>query len=373
MVLLLGGAGVAYASLSGGSQPQSTATLTSRVTRGSVLSTVSASGSVESARTRELSFGTSGTVEKIYVDVGDKVKKGQVLARLEDTPAKESRSAAKAALDAAADGDTGTASGYAQYVSAKNTYSQAQRAVAGTVIKAPFNGTIMAVNGAVGGSSSGTGASSSSTGSSGSSGLGGGGGAGSSGSTGSNGGFVELADTAKLQIVGDFTESDVTKLKVGQPATFSFDALTGVTASGKVALIAPVAQTNNNVVQYAVTISLTEVPKTVRLGQTTTVQVVVDQAEDVLSVPTSAVTTAGGRTTVTVLENGRQVVKPVEVGVRGDTSTEIKSGLREGEEVVRRLSTTGTSGVGGRFPVLGGFGGGGGRVPGGVGGGGGRR
>ncbi|MEU8267233.1 efflux RND transporter periplasmic adaptor subunit [Sphaerisporangium sp. NPDC049002] len=369
-VLLLGGAGIAYASLNGGSSGGA-APLITRVTRGTVLSSVSASGSVESGKTRSLGFSTSGTVEKIYVEAGDKVSKGQILARIDDTAAQESLDAAAASLDAADDADTTTASGYSQYIQARNSYRDAKRTVAGTVIKAPFAGTVTAVNGTVGGSSSGSGASNSSASSgSGSSGGSGGSGAGASGASsgsGSSGGFIDIADTKRLQVVGDFTESDVTKLKVGQPATVTFDALPGVTASGKVTLIDPVAQTSNNVVQYSATISLSDVPKTVRLGQTTSVQVVVAKADDVLTVPTSAITTAGGQNTVTVLENGKQVTKRVEIGVKGDSTTEITSGLNEGDQVVR--ATTGTGGnLQGGFPG-GGFPGGGGIRLGGAGGG----
>ncbi|MET8141495.1 efflux RND transporter periplasmic adaptor subunit [Sphaerisporangium sp. NPDC005288] len=369
-VLLLGGAGVAYASLNGGSSAEA-APSTTPVTRGTVLSSVSASGAVESANTRSLSFGTSGTVEKIYVESGDKVTKGQILARVDDTAAEEDLDAAAASLSAAEDGDTTTASGYSQYIQARNAYRDAKRTLDGTVLKAPFGGTITAVNGAVGGSSAGSGGSS--TGSSGGTGSSAGSGArasgssggssagsgasGSSGSSGSSGGFIDIADTRRLQVVGDFTESDVTKLKSGQTATVTFDALPGVTASGKVTVIDPVAQTSNNVVQYAATISLTDVPKTVRLGQTTSVQVIVAKADDVLTVPTSAVRTAGGQATVTVLSNGRQVAKTVEVGVKGDTLTEIRSGLSEGDAVVRS-TTAGTGGLQGGFPG-GGFPGGG--------------
>jgi hypothetical protein len=64
------------------------------------------------------------------------------------------------------------------------------------------------------------------------------------------------------------------------------------------------------------------------------------------------------------------VVTRVVVGVRGDTNTEFTSGLDVGDEVVRRLAGSGTTGGFGRFPGLGGFGGGG-RVR--VGGGGGGR
>ncbi|KAB8180763.1 efflux RND transporter periplasmic adaptor subunit [Microbispora catharanthi] len=362
VVLLLGGIAAAWASVGGDSSGDGAVPLTTRVTRGTVLASVSASGSVESARTRALDFAANGTVESVLVESGDKVKKGQALARIDDTAARESLEAAQASLDAAEEADTSTASGYSQYISARNAYRSAKRALAGTVIKAPFAGVVTAVNGAVGGSS---GASGGSGGSS----QGGqaqsqSGSAGSSG-TGGSSGFIEIADPAHLRIVGNFTEADVSRIKVGQAATVSFDALTGVTAAGKVTVVDPQPQTNNNVVQYAVTISLTDVPSTVRLGQTATVQVTVGKADDVLTVASSAVTTAGGQTTVTVLENGRQVVKRVEVGLKGDTTTEIKSGLQEGDQVVRPQASTTGGGGGIQFPGGGGgfgrgFGGGGG-------------
>ncbi|MGW5262678.1 efflux RND transporter periplasmic adaptor subunit [Microbispora sp. NPDC004025] len=362
LVLLLGGIAAAWASVGGDTSGDGAAPLTTRVTRGTVLASVSASGSVESARTRALGFAANGTVEAVLVETGDRVKKGQVLARIDDTAARESLEAARASLDAAEEADTSTASGYSQYINARNAYRSAKRALAGTVIKAPFAGVVTAVNGAVGGSSGGSsqgGQAQSQSGSTGSAGS-----AGSSASAGS-GGFFEIADPARLRIVGNFTEADVGRIKVGQAATVSFDALAGVTAAGKVTVVDPQPQTSNNVVQYAVTISLTDVPSTVRLGQTATARVTVGEAADVLTVASSAVTTAGGQTTVTVLENGGQVVKRVEVGIKGDTTTEIKSGLQEGDQVVRPQASTTGGGGGIQFPGGGGgfgrgFGGGGG-------------
>ncbi|MBE3013580.1 biotin/lipoyl-binding protein [Microbispora sp. NEAU-D428] len=371
VVLLLGGIAAAWASVGGDSSGNGAAPLTTRVTRGTVLASVSASGSVESARTRALDFAANGTVESVLVESGDKVKKGQVLARIDDTAARESLEAAQASLDAAEEADTSTASGYSQYISARNAYRSAKRALAGTVIKAPFAGVVTAVNGAVGGSSGASGGSGGS--SQGGQGQSQSGSAGSSGSSGSSG-FIEIADPARLRIVGNFTEADVSRIKVGQAATVSFDALAGVTAAGKVTVVDPQPQTNNNVVQYAVTISLTDVPSTVRLGQTATAQVTVGKADDVLTVASSAVTTAGGQTTVTVLENGKQVVKRVEAGLKGDTTTEIKSGLQEGDQVVRPQASTTGGGGGIQFPGGGGgFGRGFGGGAGGGGGGGGNR
>lgn len=361
-VLLLGGAGLAYAQLGTGQAAGETAVRTVTAGRGSVTASVSASGAVESSRSRALSFGTSGTVAKIYVKPGDKVAKGDLLARLDDSAAQESLSAAKADYDSALDDGTGTAQLYAAYVKARNAYREARRTVAATVLKAPFKGTITAVNGSVGGQGTTSTGGAGSTGSSSS--------AGSSSSTGSSGssGFVELADTTKLRLVGTFTESDVGKLKQGQKAAITFDALPGVSATGEVTQIEPVAATSDNVVRYPVTVTFTKVPSQVRLGQTAAVQVVVGQADDVVTVPSTAISTSGGGTTVTVLTDGRQSRTPVEVGVRGATLTEIKSGVSEGDQIVPPATTSGTSGNGGggqrQFGGGGGFPGGGG-MPGG--------
>ncbi|WP_329242149.1 efflux RND transporter periplasmic adaptor subunit [Actinoallomurus sp. NBC_01490] len=71
------------------------------VLRGDVTATAGAAGTVQSADTRDLVFGTSGTVREIEVASGDKVRAGQVLARLDDTDAREQLEAAKAAVAAA--------------------------------------------------------------------------------------------------------------------------------------------------------------------------------------------------------------------------------------------------------------------------------
>jgi macrolide-specific efflux system membrane fusion protein len=365
-LLLVAGVGVAYLSLHDDAGASSPGRIV-RVGRGTIVSSVSASGSVASANSRDLGFGTSGTVDTIKVQVGDKVKKGQLLATLDDASAQDNLRSARAALTAAEDGDTSTPSGYSSYVQAKTSYASAQRALDGTELKAPFSGTIVAVNGAVGGSSSGS--SSSTSGSGGSSGTGGtaGGGSGgtggsstpsstsSSGTTGSSG-FITMADTGKLQIKGEFTETDVAKVKKGQQASVTFDAMQGTRATGTVSGIDQTSTTSNNVVQYGVTVSLSDPPSGLRIGATATVQVTTANAQNVLYVPTAAVRTAGGQSTVTVLSAGKQVPKRVQTGVQGDQGTEIKSGLNEGDQVVI-ANASGTTGGGG-FPT-GGFPGGG--------------
>jgi macrolide-specific efflux system membrane fusion protein len=372
-LLLVVGVGVAYLSLHDDAGASSPGRIV-RVSRGTIVSSVSASGSVASANSRDLAFGASGTVDTIKVQVGDKVKKGQLLATIDDASAQDTLRSAQAALSAAEAGDTSTAAGYSSYVQAKTSYDSAKRALDGTELKAPFSGTIVAVNGSVGGSSSGSSSSSTSSGTGGSSGSTGSGGAAgggssstasssaSSGSTGS--GFMTIADTAKLDIKGEFTESDVAKVKKGQQASVTFDAMQGTQASGKVTAIDQTSTTSNNVVQYGVTVTLTDPPKGLRIGATATVQVITASAQNVLYVPAAAVRTAGGQSTVTVLSGGKQVSKVVQAGAQGDQGTEIKSGLNEGDQVVIANTGGGTGGTGfptGRFPggAGGGLGGGG--------------
>lgn len=345
------------------------------VRQGTVTATVSADGSVASASTASASFATAGTVTGIQVKVGQVVRKGQVLAKIDPTSANRDLEAAEAdltsardALDRAEGAGDDTSDAEAEVTQAELAVEEAEEAVAGTVLKAPMAGTVVAVNGTLGGSTSGDGGSSGdgSTGGSGSNGASGGSGNQSGGSSGgsssnSGGGFVDLADLTKLQVTADFAEVDATRLKEGQKATVTWNALTDTEVSGTVASIDPSATSANDVVTYPATVTLDSVPKGARIGQTVSVSVVTGTVADAIYVNSVAVTKVGNRRTVTVLENGRQVTRAVEVGLEGDQLVQITSGLTVGEQVV--ITSTGSSGGGG-VPGGGGFPGGGG-VPGG--------
>jgi macrolide-specific efflux system membrane fusion protein len=104
---------------------------------------------------------------------------------------------------------------------------------------------------------------------------------------------------------------------------------------------------------------------------TANVSVIVSEADNAVHVPTAAVTGRGANATVTVLRNKKQVTVPVVAGLKGDSSTQIVSGLKAGATVVLPTLTlaapTGgapTGGVPGGGGGGGRFGGGGG-IPGG--------
>lgn len=381
-LLLVAGAYWAYEIVSGpdAGAAASASVRTIAVQQGTVTASVTADGSLASAESASASFVTGGTVTSISARVGDKVKKGQVLAEVDPAQAKRTLAAAEADLDAARDAVTRAEDAGTDTSSAENEVTQAELAVdeagagvTGTVLRAPMAGTVVAVNGTLGSSSSGSSSSGSSSG-------GGGPSAGgsststsisSSSSSSSSSGFIDLADLSKLQVTAAFAEADATSLKEGQAATITWNALSGTTRPGKVVAVDPQATTANNVVTYGVTLSLDKVPTGAKPGQTVSVSVVTGEVADAVYVNAAAVTTVGNRHSVTVLAGGVQETRTVEIGLEGDQATQITSGLTAGEQVVitTASSTTG-SGTGG-FPGGGGLQGGfGGAPPGGFTGGG---
>ena len=380
VVVIVAGGIWAYQTVWGGSAASAAPSTSSRratATVADVSETVSTSATVASSNVVTANFTTSGTVTKIYVKLGQHVTKGQKLARIDATPSEQQLTTAEDNLTAANDslsrakdaGDTSSIdTAQAQVDSAQDAVDSAQAAVDGTVLYAPITGTIIAQNGVVG-------ASSGSTGSSGSGGNGSG--SGSSSSSSSSGGFMQIADLTKMEVDADFPEADATKLTTGQTARITWNALSGATAAGTVSSIDPTATTSNNVVTYGVVVKLTSLPAGIRIGQTTTVVVTIASKANVLSVPSTAVTTVGGLSFVNVMTNGVETRTPIQVGLVGDALTEVTSGLNEGQEVVLpAAASTSTSNnpfanLGGGFGGLGGaggFGGGGGFTRGGAGG-----
>jgi multidrug efflux pump subunit AcrA (membrane-fusion protein) len=244
--------------------------------------------------------------------------------------------------------------------SAKISVAQARKAVDQTVLTAPQAGTVISVSAKVGqtaggggssassssGSGSGSGSASSGGGSSSGSGT-----AGSSQSSGSSSSFIVIADLATMTVTANIAEADAASVKAGQEASVTFPA-TGTTAPGKVTEVALSSISSNNVIQYPVTVTLQNVPGSIRLGATATVSITTGSVDDALYVPSSAVTSVGRAHTVTVVRGSTQTVVPVQIGLVGDRGTQILGGLSAGD-VVALPQTSSTSNSGG-FPRLGG-------------------
>jgi multidrug efflux pump subunit AcrA (membrane-fusion protein) len=241
----------------------------------------------------------------------------------------------------------------------------AQKALDELTLAAPITGTVAAVNGSVGSTSSGSGSTvttaSSSSSSSSSSGTGGGG----TGS-GDSSGLVSIESTGQLEVVAGIPEADISNVAVGEPATLTFPALTNTEVAGKVVAVASTSTVVSDVVTYDVTIALVNPPSSVKEGMTTNVSVVTETRSNVLELPSSAITTTGTTSTVQLLQNGQTSTVRVQTGIVGSSSTQIVSGLQKGDVVViptvsvSATSTTSSATTGFGGGGFGGFGGGGG-------------
>jgi HlyD family secretion protein len=146
--------------------------------------------------------------------------------------------------------------------------------------------------------------------------------------------FMVITDTSSFDAVIPFAETDGARLQPDQETSLTFDAVPGLTVSGHVLRVGPNATVSSSVVNYSVTFVLNRTDPRLKAGMTTNASVTVAQASNVLVVPNAAVQTTGGTPTVTVYSGGQQVSTEVEPGLVGDTATEIKGGLKEGDRVV---------------------------------------
>jgi HlyD family secretion protein len=153
-----------------------------------------------------------------------------------------------------------------------------------------------------------------------------------------------IDDLSRLYVDLQVSEVDVLQIQTGQAATLTFDAVSDKEYHGKVTKIGLVGSVSQGVVNYPVTVEITDADASVLPGMTAAVSIVVAQQADVLVVPNQAIHSTGTQRTVTVLFEGQQISVPVTVGLVGDAATEVTgNSLREGDEVVVNASASSSS------------------------------
>ncbi|MDO8668600.1 MAG: efflux RND transporter periplasmic adaptor subunit [bacterium] len=220
----------------------------------------------------------------------------------------------------------------------RNALIDAQTALADYTIRAPFDGVVAAVNAKVGDSAS---------------------------------GVITTIMTAQHIAEISLNEVDVAKIKIGNKATLTFDAIDGLDISGRVAEIDALGAVTQGVVTYNVKIVFDTQDSRVKSGMSANATIITNVKTDILLVPNSAVKTDsnGGSYVQTLDSAGQPQNVIVQIGLANDNSAEIISGLNEGDKVVTQTITagatntiTGQSGAAGglRIPgITGGSGGGG--------------
>ena len=147
--------------------------------------------------------------------------------------------------------------------------------------------------------------------------------------------FMVLSDVEKVQLVLPFEQSDAARIKPGEPVSVQADALPGSELAGKVVSVSPSSTVSSGAISYLVTIGLDEANTKLKDGQTARGTVITQQRANVLTVPNAAVHQQGSTSTVVLLnDDGSRQTVPFEAGAVGNETTEVVSGLIEGQHVV---------------------------------------
>jgi multidrug efflux pump subunit AcrA (membrane-fusion protein) len=260
----------------------------------------------------------------------------------------------------------------------------AQNNLDAATLRAPADGTVASISGVVGqwvsGSNTNTnGTSASSTSATAVS---------STGATNATGGFITLTDVASLQVTPQVSEADIGRIAPGQGITFTVSAFPGQNFTGQVISIQPVGQTVSNVVVYNVICVVDRTDARLLPAMTATVNIIVEQQDNVILIPTSALSyartqaaargagtgagagagtgasagagpvaspttrgqgqgqgqrrgqqaggdeTAGSPAVVLVLRDGQAEPQPIRIGSSDDQNTVVLSGLNIGDQVI---------------------------------------
>ncbi|MDO8493625.1 MAG: efflux RND transporter periplasmic adaptor subunit [bacterium] len=197
-------------------------------------------------------------------------------------------------------------------------------------------------------------------------------------SVGSGTAIATVVTKQKLAEIS-LNEVDVSKVKLGNKATVTFDAIEGLTITGQVVELDTIGTVSQGVVTYNIKISFDTQDDRVKAGMSMSVAIITGVKPDVIVVPNSAIKSRGELYYVEISDNRlpkgssgqgtpsdtppRQVT--IEIGIANDTETEIISGIKEGDNVIIRTVAPSATPVSTQAPSIFGAAGGGNRNAGG--------
>ena len=159
-----------------------------------------------------------------------------------------------------------------------------------------------------------------------------------------------LDDLSHLFVDVEVSEVDINSVQIGQPVTLTFDAILGREYHGEVVEVSQVGTATQGVVNFKVTVELTDTDASVKPGMTAAVNIVVEEIQDVSLVPNRAVRLVDGERVVYLLMEGEPVKKDIRLGSSSDTMSVVAVGdIQEGDVVILNPPTAefGPGGPGG--------------------------
>jgi RND family efflux transporter MFP subunit len=280
----------------------------------------------------------NGRIAELPVDIGDEVKKGDLLCALDDRDLQTELASRLTEIDGArlqleqaqrnyersrrlyaeslvsleAFQDTETT-----YELARNTLERAEKALklvedklAKTRIIAPFDCTVLTRPVSIGQAVSGSGGFNSGT------------------------EIMTIANLSEMIITAHLNQADVIRLKTQQQVDVQVQAVPGLKLKGTVERIAPQATIRNNIKGFTVQIRLKDIDPRVRPGMTANMTIPVARAENVPAIPIAAIFTENGERFAFVKKGERQYeMRPIETGLADYNHAEVVKGLSTGEVV----------------------------------------
>lgn len=295
-------------------------------------------GSVEAGTVADVRLKVGGDLKQLLVTNGNLVTANEVMARLENQDLTLAKHQAELEYTSARDS-------YDSLISPPVTATEAeiqsqelkvrqlelslaakQREAEKLVLRSPISGMIVARNVNVGDR------------------------------VGSNGGasLITVADYSSMNLSINVDELDIGKLKVGQRAQVTVDALGGKVFPAEVSQIAPSGTVSQGVATFNVLLQIKETAGLIS-GMTGNAVILSTEKSGVLMVPLEAVEGSGEQAMVRVIKAGHPQPVRIKTGLANDTHIEVIEGLRQGDIVVAgTVSTAATAlrGLGGGFGAV---------------------
>ena len=146
---------------------------------------------------------------------------------------------------------------------------------------------------------------------------------------------VRIDDLSHLLVSVQIPEIDINRIQIGQDANLTFDGIANKQYIGKVTQVGRVGTAVQGAVNFTVTIELTDADESVRPGMTAAVNIVVEQLDNVLTVPNRAVRLLNNERVVYKLVNGLPQSVKITLGSTADLNSEIVDGdIKEGDIVI---------------------------------------
>ncbi|WP_297574041.1 efflux RND transporter periplasmic adaptor subunit [uncultured Campylobacter sp.] len=158
--------------------------------------------------------------------------------------------------------------------------------------------------------------------------------------------IAEVADLSKMEINLEISEADIPKIALGMEVVYKILAFNDESKKSSISSIDPALSTlsngvyssqnrgSNSAVYYYAKAKVDNSDGLLKIGMTTENSIIINQSKNTLYIPTSAIFKEGNSTFVKVLKNGKATKKEVKVGIANSINSEILQGLSSDDEVI---------------------------------------